>query len=102
MCLHTLQKVPTTASVSNGESMHLLVPRATKPSTILSLQQPKSLYISCAVSKFYETEIEIWAGFGPVGSNEKKFADYEQLLRSVFSCFHRKKKKIEFMQKNVA
>ena len=49
----------------------------------------KSLYISRAVSNFYETEIEIWAGFGPVGNNEKNnWADYEQLLRPVFSCFH--------------
>ena len=35
--------------------------------------QPKSLYISHAVSNFYGTEIEIWAA-------------YEQLLRVVFSC----------------
>ena len=27
--------------------------------------------ISHAASNFYGTEIEIWAGFGPVGSNEK-------------------------------
>ena len=32
----------------------------------------KSLYISLAVSNFYETEIEIWAGFGSVGNTEKK------------------------------
>ena len=32
----------------------------------------KSLYISQAVSNFYGTEIEIWAGFGPVGITEKK------------------------------
>ena len=31
---------------------------------------------------FYGTEIEIWAGFGPV----------RQLLRPVFSCFHGEKK----------
>ena len=37
---------------------------------------------------FYGTGIEIWTGFGPVGITEKKnWADYEQLLRSVFSCF---------------
>jgi hypothetical protein len=35
-------------------------------------QQPKSLYISHAVSNFFGTEIEICAGFGPVGSTEKK------------------------------
>jgi hypothetical protein len=40
------------------------------------------------VSNLYGTEIEIWAGFGPVGSNEKKnWADYEQLLRPVFPVF---------------
>ena len=31
----------------------------------------KSLYISPAVSNFYGTGIEIWAGFGPVGNTEK-------------------------------
>ena len=31
----------------------------------------------------------IWAGFGPVGNTGKKMdADYEQLLRATFSCFH--------------
>ena len=31
--------------------------------------------------RFYRTGIEIWAGFGPVGSTEKNiWADYEQLL----------------------
>ena len=30
------------------------------------------LYISCTVSNFYGREIEICAGFGPVGSSEKK------------------------------
>ena len=36
--------------------------------------------------------IEIWAGFGPVGGIEKKNrADYEQLLRVVFSSFGGKK-----------
>ena len=50
----------------------------------------KLLYISPAVSNFYETEIESWAGFGPDGSTEKKFgADYEQVLRAFCSCFHR-------------
>ena len=54
--------------------------------------EPKSLYLSCAVSNFYGTEIEIWAGFGPVGNTEKKiWADYEQLLRAVFSCFQGQK-----------
>ena len=40
---------------------------------------PKSLYISCAVSNFYGTEIEIWLILGRFG------ADNEQLLRAVFS-----------------
>ena len=41
---------------------------------------------------FYGTGIEIWAGFGPVGINEKKiWANYEQLLRPVISCFHGQK-----------
>ena len=31
---------------------------------------------------------EIWADFVPYGNTEKKMAaDYEQLLRPVFSCF---------------
>ena len=43
---------------------------------------------------FYGTEIEIWAGFGPVGITEKKnWVHYEQLFRPVFSSFHRQKKK---------
>ena len=37
------------------------------------------------VGDFYGTEIEIWAGFGPIW----------QLLRPVFSCFHVQKKKIK-------
>ena len=43
-----------------------------------------------AVSNFHGTEIEIWAGFGPVGNTEKI---YEQLLRVVFSTFFGQKKK---------
>ena len=43
---------------------------------------------------FYGTGIEIWAGFGPIGSTEKKcvWADYEQLLRVFFLCFQGQKK----------
>ena len=38
------------------------------------------IHISRAVSIFYGTEIEIWAGFWPDGGTEKKYwADYEQL-----------------------
>ena len=62
-------------------------------SRIHMLLQPKSLYISDAVNNFYEIEFEIWAGFGPVGSTEKKIGvDNEQLLRAVFSCFYKQKK----------
>ena len=44
--------------------------------------------ISCRVSHFYEVESEIWAGFGRVGSTEKKIAaDYEHFLRTAFSLF---------------
>ena len=39
--------------------------------TIQSWIVSKSLYISHAVSIFYETEIDILAGFGLVGSNIK-------------------------------
>ena len=42
---------------------------------------------------FYGTGIEIWAGFGPVGINEKKiWVDYDQLLGHFFSSFHVQKK----------
>jgi hypothetical protein len=40
------------------------------------------------VSNFFGTEIEIWACFGLVGNTEEKnWADCEQLFRAVFSCF---------------
>ena len=58
--------------------------------------EPKSLYLSRAVSNFYETDITIWAGFGPDGNAEKKiWADYEQLLRAFFSCFQGQKKMLK-------
>ena len=60
---------------------------------------PKSICISRAVSNFYGTEIEIWAGFGPVGNTEKKnWANYEQLLSADLTCFHGQKE-IEIFQK---
>ena len=34
--------------------------------------EPKSLERSPAVGDFYGTRIEIWAGFGPIGSTEKR------------------------------
>ena len=41
---------------------------------------------------FCGTGTENWAGFGPVSITEKKnCADYEQLLRPFFSCFHGEK-----------
>ena len=56
--------------------------------TFPNLIQPRSIYRSCEGSHFYGIEYEIWAYFGPVGNTEKKFwADYEQLLRALFSCF---------------
>ena len=47
---------------------------------------------------FYGTEYEIWADFEPVGNTEKKRwgADYEQLLKAVFSCFQGQKKFLNF------
>ena len=43
----------------------------------------------CVVGDFYEKICEIWAGFEPA---EKKWANYEQGLRAVFSCFQSQKK----------
>ena len=41
---------------------------------------------------FYGTGIEIWAGFGPIGSTEKRvWADYEQILGWFFHVFRGKK-----------
>ena len=40
-------------------------------SNLNTILKPKSLYISRTVSNFYGAEIEIWAGFGPVGNTEK-------------------------------
>ena len=45
------------------------------------------------VGDIYGTGIEIWAGFGPFGITEKKWADYEQLLRPLFHVFMGKKNK---------
>ena len=41
-------------------------------SEMLKLQQAKSLYKSPALSNFYETENQVWTGFGPLGNTEKK------------------------------
>ena len=59
--------------------------------------RPKSLYRRRSGKHFYGTENVIWAGFGLVGNTEKKIgADYEQILRAVFSCFHGQKKHLIF------
>ena len=50
---------------------------------------------------FYGTGIEIWARFRPIGHTEKKsvWANYEQLLRVLFSCFQGQKN-VEFFLNN--
>ena len=53
---------------------------------------PKSLYRSRAGRHSYGTENEIWAGFELVGNTEKNWANYEQLLKVVVSCFQGQKK----------
>ena len=47
---------------------------------------------------FYGTGIEIWARFWLVGIIEKKhiWADYDQLLRLVFSSFRGQKNEIKY------
>ena len=74
------------------------IPRALTVHTAIVLWWAKSLYRSRAGRHFYGTENVFWAGFGPVGKTEKKsaWADYEQLLRAVFSCFQGQKKISKF------
>ena len=55
----------------------------------------KSLYISRAVSHFYETEFEIWACW-----QYWKFLQFSEsmlLLQAVFLCFHEQKKWTELL-----
>ncbi len=61
----------------------------------------KPLDRSRAGRHFYGTENVFWAGFGPVGNTGKKsaWADYEQLLRAVFSCFQGQKNIAKFFWK---
>ena len=40
------------------------------------------------MSNVYGAKIEIWAGFGP---EKKVLANYEELLRAVFSCYNGQK-----------
>ena len=50
--------------------------------------QAKSFCISREVNNFFETEIQIWAGFGPIGDTEKKIGDdCEQLSEGGFFMF---------------
>ena len=45
------------------------------------------------VSNFHGTEIDIWAGFGPVGITSKtNWVDCEQLLKAAFSWAKKKLK----------
>ena len=41
---------------------------------------------------FYGIGIEVWAGFGPIGSTEKKSGP---ILRVVFICFQGQKKMLK-------
>ena len=52
---------------------------------VKTLSDPKLSYKSCAVSNFNETEIEIWAGFEPVGNTEKKIHWQKHLKKIYFS-----------------
>ena len=47
---------------------------------------PKSLYISRLVSYFYETEFEIWAGFGPAW--QLRLHEFFVLLTTILSRFY--------------
>ena len=49
---------------------------------------------------FYGTGIEIWARFGPM--KKKVFANYEQLLSVIFSCFQGQQKTLIFFKSIVA
>ena len=55
----------------NPQTSEVVLPEPSiKPQ--LSRRTTKSLYISHVVSIFYKTEIEVWVGFGPVGSTENE------------------------------
>ena len=47
---------------------------------------------SCLVSNFYRTEIEIWAGFGPVGNTEKNIGPIMNNFWGFFFMFSWAKK----------
>ena len=52
----------------------------------------KSLWISCVVSNFYGTEIEIWSGYGEVGNTEKKLGQLWATFDVAFFLFPGAKK----------
>ena len=45
------------------------------------------------VGDFYETGVEVWAEFGPVGNNEKKIGTIMSNFEAGFFMFSREKKK---------
>ena len=62
--------------------------------------QAKSLYISHAVSNFHGTEIDIWAGFGPVGNTEiKNLSQLQATFEGGFFMFSWAKKCFNFFLK---
>ena len=60
--------------VSDDEKTYIYPTAYLCTATVGRDQSP--LYRSGAGSNFCGTEMEIWAGFGTVGSTEKKLADY--------------------------
>ena len=53
---------------------------------------PNSLYRNCAGSHFYGKNVRfVWLWADCQYSKKKSGADYEELLRAVFSCFHGQK-----------
>ena len=51
---------------------------------------------SHAASNFYASEIEIWAGFRPVGRTEKKWGRLLPTFECNFLIFHMQKKSLIF------
>jgi len=51
-----------------------------------------SIYRSHVVSNLYETDIEIWAGFGPVGNTEKNGLIMSNFRGRIFHVFGQKKR----------
>ena len=88
-CNHILRCLLSVfCSISYKKKTGLLLSGLIKHICVQAIVNTKSLQRSPAVGDFYETGIEIWAGFGPVW----------QLLRPVFSCFHGQKKFLKTFQ----